>query len=154
VKIQVGVSDEINRDFLTWVIIIALTVVCFFRRIKFDQYTHIFFVLNGRMYHSVERGVCDEDFEAYKEKHIIRKLKEIELPCTEDEFFKFHNNFKGRPFAYFQFLNWIPVVGMLFANKLKRLWCAEYVAVGLFVLGNMYQFENQDRSTPLIIEEI
>lgn len=154
-KIHIGVSDEHKRDPMSWVLAIVMSIILFIKLKKWvAPYTHIFAVYKDRMYHSIERGLCDDCWVEYKKTHYIRGFKKVELFCTEEEFFDFYRNFKGRPYTYLQFLTFIPVIGNTFLNKLSRMWCSEWISLLMFVMARRYEFENHDKTTPAIFEKI
>jgi len=143
-KVTIGIASEKNRDFLSTVV----------EKVLFRDYSHIFVVYRGMMYHALPEGMCIDDYEAFKELHDIVGEKQVELHCRVGDFERHFEYHRAASYSHWQFLGYLPLIGRLFMNGRNKFWCSEYVAWVLSDLGYRWEFADADLITPKLFEEI
>lgn len=144
-QILVCVSTEKIPDFISWQIM---------RRLRYAG-SHIFIVYQGRMYHSVERGVCHDDFTAFSADHHITHQKEVSLNCTEEEFFAWFEKHQGIQYSNAQYFGFFfGFLKRFVRNYRKKAICSEFVAWVLTDLAGRIEFKDADFLSPKDVFEL
>ena len=145
--IKVAVSSERKPDRISWGIMLFGNGA---------PYSHIYFVLDGRMYHADDKGVCDDDYTEFLKDHYEIASKEVTFNCTPEFFKEWHNKLKLTqvPYSMGQYMGFVlPWFKSWFANGRKKAICSEYVAWGLFDLADREEFMEAEFKTPAQVFE-
>jgi hypothetical protein len=119
IQVKVCVVAELNPDFVSSQIM---------KRIG-APYSHAIIIYKNKIYHAIEQGVCISSMEEGLLDSKIVDEKDIELDCTEEEFFSFIEGAVGKNYSEIQLLGFIfPSLKGLVANGRSALICSEFVA--------------------------
>lgn len=65
-------------------------------------YSHVAMVLDGRIYHAVDKGVCEESFEEFMRTHKIVARKMVALNCSAEAFKAYMKRASGTEYSQSQ----------------------------------------------------
>ena len=144
ITVVVGIASEKNRDFMSAVV----------ETLLFRNYSHIFIVYKGRMYHALPEGMSVDLYDEFKITHDIVGEKKVKLYCSEKTFLEHHSFYKKCDYTHSQGLGFIPFFGRIFRNGRSGALCSEYVAWVLNDLARRWEFGDSEMFTPTLFEKI
>jgi hypothetical protein len=144
-KVKVAFTREKEPDFVSKSIMWVMKT----------DYSHVFFIHEGNIYHSIGLGVCKQDLESYLEDHIIVKEFEVELACSKEVFEAFVAGEDGKDYSQSQYIGFIfPMFQSFFDNNNEKRICSEFVAVVLQKYGDVVLSKDADFTSPKDVYDI
>lgn len=138
-KVTIYASAEKVPDWSSWLIMNWMKT----------PYSHVFIVYKSRMYHAVDRGVCDDNFDEFALTHHLAESFTFEAPITEERFLKWYESYKGIKYSDAQFAGFISkIFRPLVRNKRKGAVCSEFVSWFLFDVMGWEEFKDADFKSP------
>ncbi len=144
-KIKVAFTKEINPDFVSNCIMKFLGT----------NYSHVFFILNDEIFHSVGEGVCRVPLNEYLKDHVITAEFKVELDMTEKEFLAYMDGAEGKEYSESQYLGFVlPFMKKFVRNGKEKTICSELVSEVLEKFGEYVLPKEADFMSPKDVYEI
>jgi hypothetical protein len=138
-KVTVAFTREINPDF------VSKRIMDFLK----TDYSHVFFIHNGTIFHAVGEGVTEVPLAEYLKTHVIVAQKEVSLNVSDDRFLGYMDGAKDKEYSSSQYLGIISGALKRFGrNGGEKMICSELVAVVLSLYAGVKLPKESDFITP------
>ena len=138
-KISVGFTAELKPDF------ISRSIMKFLK----TDYSHVFLIHDGIIYHSDGRGVNKIHLEYYKKTHKLVYEFPLEISLTEKEFEAYMKGAQGKEYSESQYLGFLfDFMKKWVRNGEEKMICSELVAQVLQDFGGFTLPKEADFMSP------
>lgn len=138
-KIKVAFTKEKNPDFISASIMKFLGT----------DYSHVFFIHDGVIFHSVGQGVKREYLSNYLKTHDITDVFEVDLDLTYKEFESYMYGAEGKEYSESQYIGFIlPFMKKFVRNGKEKTICSELVSEVLEKFGGFKLPNEADFMSP------
>lgn len=138
-KVEIAFTRELKPDFVSKEIM---------KFLKTD-YSHVFFIHNGIIFHAVGKGVSIVSLDEYLKTHLIVARKEVTLDVSEDRFLGYMDGAKDKEYSSSQYLGIVSRFLKRFGrNGGEKMICSELVASVLALYAGHKLPKEADFITP------
>lgn len=144
-QVEIAFTREIEPDFVSKEIM---------KFLKTD-YSHVFFIYKGTIFHAVGKGVSLVPLDEYLKTHLIVARKEVTLDVSEDRFLGYMDGAKDKEYSSSQYLGIVSrALKKLGRNGGEKMICSELVAVVLALYAGYKLTKEADFITPKDVFEM